>query len=186
MKIKKSICLEKKCLNCDNVFTNVRKSNGYYVGNIQFSKTKFCSTRCAALYSHPWGLTEEQRAKGIATRKKNGSYTSWNKGKKGFLSGVKHYNWKGGISIATHGTSNPEYREWRTSVFKRDNWKCKMFNKDCNGMLQAHHILRWSEYPELRYDINNGITLCIKHHPRKKNDEMQLTPYFRTLIDTTT
>jgi len=38
------------------------------------------------------------------------------------------------------------------------------------------------DYPELRYEVNNGITLCHFHHPRKINDEMKLSPYFQELI----
>lgn len=99
-----------------------------------------------------------------------------------FQSQEKHMNWKGGISKNVHSTKEPKYKEWRMKVFTRDNFKCKMFNEDCKGQLQAHHILRWSEFPMLRYDINNGITLCIAHHPRKKAEEKRLTPYFRELM----
>jgi hypothetical protein len=30
--------------------------------------------------------------------------------------------------------------------------------------IHAHHILEWSEYPDRRYDEDNGITLCLLHH----------------------
>ena len=76
------------------------------------------------------------------------------------------------------------YENWRSSVWKRDNWKCRMMNKDCNGRIEAHHILGWIEYPELRYEINNGITLCHAHHPRKRAEEKQLAPFFMGLIET--
>lgn len=74
------------------------------------------------------------------------------------------------------------YIEWRKQVWLRDNFKYKIANPDCNGRIEAHHILSWSQYPQLRYEVNNGITLCHFHHPRKRKDEMRLSPYFTSLI----
>lgn len=74
------------------------------------------------------------------------------------------------------------YFEWRRQVWARDNFKCLMKDSDCNGSIEAHHILRWIEYPELRYDVKNGITLCHKHHPRKKVDEVKMIPTYKELI----
>lgn len=48
--------------------------------------------------------------------------------------------------------------------------------------IEAHHILGWEEYPKLRYEVNNGITLCRAHHPRKRAEEKKLVPYFMGLI----
>ena len=93
-----------------------------------------------------------------------------------------HPNWKGGISKNVHSTKEPKYKEWRTSVFSRDNWKCKIADSNCKGQLQAHHILPWCDYPELRYEINNGITLCQAHHPRKRAEVKRLSPYFQDLV----
>lgn len=73
-------------------------------------------------------------------------------------------------------------KEWRKEVYKRDGWKCKIGNNDCRGHITAHHILPWRDYPELRYDINNGITLCFGHHPRKWREENRLSPYFQELL----
>lgn len=56
-----------------------------------------------------------------------------------------------------------EYKHWRDSVLKRDNFTCiKCGNK--YGELNAHHIKPFSTHPELRYDLENGITLCKKCH----------------------
>lgn len=74
------------------------------------------------------------------------------------------------------------YKEWRKSVRDRDGWLCKMANGDCLGKVVAHHILPWAKFPELRYELNNGITLCNFHHPRKREDEMRLSPYFQSLL----
>ena len=74
------------------------------------------------------------------------------------------------------------YFFWRKQVWSRDGWKCKINNKNCKGRLEAHHILGFTEYPELRYDINNGITLCHAHHPRKRAEEKRLVPVFKELV----
>lgn len=75
-----------------------------------------------------------------------------------------------------------KYRDWMFSIKKRDNWKCKINNSDCRGRLEAHHILNWVDYPELRYDINNGISLCHAHHPRGRANEKRLSPYLKGLV----
>lgn len=64
------------------------------------------------------------------------------------------------------------YKEWRTAVFKRDNYTCQECGiKSGNGKtieLNPHHIKAFTDYPELIFDVNNGKTLCIDCH--KKTD----------------
>ena len=74
------------------------------------------------------------------------------------------------------------YKEWRHQTKIRDKFKCKISNEDCVGRLEVHHILGWKEYPELRYEVNNGITLCHAHHPKKRAEEKLLIPEFQRLI----
>lgn len=75
-----------------------------------------------------------------------------------------------------------EYRRWRTAVFQRDNYKCKISNGSCGAKIEAHHILPWRDYRSLRFNPNNGITLCLAHHPRKRAEEKRLSPYFQSLV----
>lgn len=56
-----------------------------------------------------------------------------------------------------------EYKAWRSSVFKRDDFTCQRC-KVRGGYIMAHHVKPWSKFPELRYDINNGVTLCKTCH----------------------
>lgn len=80
--------------------------------------------------------------------------------------------------------NNPEYKQWRMAVWLRDNFKCKIANPDCKGRLEAHHILSWREFSELRYEINNGITLCHAHHPKVRAEEKRLQEAFQQLVMT--
>ena len=74
------------------------------------------------------------------------------------------------------------YKEWRKNVWLRDGFKCKIDNDDCFGRIEAHHILTWNQYTELRYEVNNGITLCHAHHPKKRAEEKRLIPVFQGLV----
>ena len=74
------------------------------------------------------------------------------------------------------------YNTWRREVYKRDGYTCRIHNEDCSGRLEAHHILGFTEHEDLRYNINNGITLCHFHHPRVREEEKRLSPYFMELV----
>lgn len=58
--------------------------------------------------------------------------------------------------------SSPEYIEWRKSVFERDNYTCQQCGSQRD--LQAHHEKQVVFYPELKYDVDNGKTLCKECH----------------------
>lgn len=75
-----------------------------------------------------------------------------------------------------------QYKLWMKQVKNRDKWKCRIGNEDCSGRLEAHHILPWSQSPELRYEVNNGISLCHYHHPRKREEEQRLAPTFQEMV----
>lgn len=84
--------------------------------------------------------------------------------------------------LTDEGKRSTAYNEWRKSVWLRDSYKCKIADENCEGKIEAHHILDWTNYPELRYQINNGITLCHAHHPRGRENEAKLSPYLQSLV----
>jgi len=72
--------------------------------------------------------------------------------------------WKGGISRAyKYGYHSSEYKQWHNEVFKRDDYTCQICNTR-GGYLHAHHIKGFSQYPDLRFIVSNGITLCKNCH----------------------
>lgn len=78
--------------------------------------------------------------------------------------GSKSYLWRGGITEANHKIRRSmEYRIWRSAVFMRDNFTCTECGER-GGKLNAHHIKPFSLYPELRFAIDNGKTMCITCH----------------------
>lgn len=80
----------------------------------------------------------------------------------------------------------PEYKQWRSDVFQRDNWICQTCGaKSQVGeriSLEAHHIKSFSQILEHNsigniweaqfckelWDTNNGVTLCTKCHQLTK------------------
>lgn len=106
--------------------------------------------------------------------------TTWNKGlvgtiseetrKKmsdaaiGRLTGERHHKWRGGVSKEyKEGYWSTQYKQWIKSVFERDGFACQKCGAK-GVVLNAHHKKQWAEFPELRFDIENGITYCLDCH----------------------
>lgn len=69
-----------------------------------------------------------------------------------------------------------QYKKWRKDVFVRDDYTCKKCGLK-GGRLNAHHIKEWAEFPELRFDIDNGITLCEPCHYATHGKEYRKKTY---------
>lgn len=109
----------------------------------------------------------------------------WRKAMKETMSGSNNPNWVADRTKLVKSEKKhlcTKYKNWMLSVKKRDSWKCRITNDDCKGRLESHHILNWIDYPELRYEINNGITLCHAHHPKGRAKEKQLAPFLQGLV----
>ena len=121
---------------------------------------KVCSFRCSKI-SHP--STHEQLKRAQITKWKDHVYKS-------------HQN-----DIA-RGKS--EYTEWRNHVFERDNYTCQKCGEHSgNGHaveLHPHHIKPFATNPLLRYDLDNGITLCKSCHRKEHNHVFIGRAPFRT------
>lgn len=98
--------------------------------------------------------------------------------------GDKCHSYKDGKSVQrAKNRLTSEYKRWRFDVYARDNFTCQKCGDDKGGNLIAHHIKPYCEYPELRLDINNGITLCnichdkIHYNPDSIRNKRRLTSW---------
>lgn len=135
---------------------------------------KFCSKLC---HSIKMSLLMTNREVSIETRKKISIFNTT-------LTGEKARRWIKDRSklVKRQERNDVAYKDWRRQVWLRDSFKCKIANPNCEGRIEAHHILSWRYYPELRYQVNNGITLCRAHHPRVRAEEKRLIPTFQELV----
>lgn len=83
--------------------------------------------------------------------------------------GKNHHSWKGGITTINEKIRKSiEYKIWRRAVYERDNYTCiwcgARSEKGKTVVLNADHIKPFALFPELRFAIDNGRTLCIDCH----------------------
>ncbi|MBI3980967.1 HNH endonuclease [Candidatus Microgenomates bacterium] len=98
------------------------------------------------------------------------------------MKNVKNNFWIDGRSAKNENIrKNLEYRLWRETVFKRDDWTC-VWCKQKGGELNADHIKPFSLFPELRFDINNGRTLCHNCHKKTSTYGNKVRNYKKTLL----
>lgn len=113
----------------------------------------YCSRQCCGIHKKGKNLSENHRdsLKGPRPHRRN----------------ENAYNYTGSTNARTLDMQRFEYKQWRKSVFERDDYTCQNC-KNKGGMLNADHIQPYSLHPNLRYDIGNGRTLCLECH--KKTD----------------
>lgn len=91
-------------------------------------------------------------------------------------SGENHYEYNPNLTLKEREirrlfVNDERIKQWRNSVFERDNYTCKCCGeKSSKGKivkLRAHHLNGYHWFKEGRFDIHNGITLCDKCHDNK-------------------
>ena len=141
--------IHKNCRECSKPFFT-------YKAQIDKGGGSYCCRKCFTDYfkknfkptlGKTWKHTEEYKKKLSISRlgKNNPMY------RHGEYSGKKR-----------RGLTQPQ-KEWRKSVFVRDKYTCQSCKK-VGGDLQAHHIVPWADSVKLRFDIDNGGTLCVRCH----------------------
>ena len=174
--------MKKNCLLCGSLM-----EKGYNESKSYWLSKKYCSRKCsdnAKIGGHPseevrirrnlsikehWKNHPELRQRIGRFHKEHPNSGMIKKGQRlspetefkiGQNVGEKGSGWRGGVTpknqIIRHSN---EYKLWRIAVFTRDDWTCQICNIK-GGKLNADHIKPFAYFPELRFDINNGRTLC--------------------------
>jgi len=126
----------------------------FFVNPSRKDTSKYCSQECYNKFtSHTrakgkhWKLSKE-------TRKKQGLHQV----------GEKNHQWNGGYFRGKY-IGIPQSKEFARRIFKRDKYACQICGDiGRKAKLNAHHLNSVDKYPKQAGDINNGITLCEKHH----------------------
>lgn len=79
--------------------------------------------------------------------------------------GENNPNWRGGVTRWDKKVrGSKQYREWKEACLNRDNHMCVICGSTEN--LHVHHIISFAKYPETRFNLGNGITLCERCHSK--------------------
>lgn len=86
----------------------------------------------------------------------------------------------------TKQRNSPEMQQWRKDVYARDDYTCQMCGDRADKRhpvcLNAHHIIKFSDSRQLRFDINNGITLCEQCHRSIRGKEKEYEDIFKNIL----
>lgn len=132
---------EKECVGCAKTFTWMETvKNGKRLPLTTWNARKYCTLECSRKYQSDY-----------------------------VLSGKDHPRWKNlpeeEKAYKQRDRSKKIYKDWRNAVFIRDDYTCQFCNKR-GGYIEADHIKGWSEFPELRFEVDNGRTLCRECHKK--------------------
>ena len=61
-------------------------------------------------------------------------------------------------------SDDPELRRWSIGVKISHGYVCRHCGELDRKLLDSHHIKPISKFPELKYDIDNGICYCLWCH----------------------
>lgn len=185
--VKDKSCTEGRrfeCKSCHNkkfnkgIGTGKNPNSGYKIGHKSYSykgmnKGKHFSPNTEFKKGViPWskGITLSNDIKSKISAKLTGRTLGkkvcekMSEGQKKRVSEGRHNNYKGGITPINHSARISTLAKWwRKECLARDNFTCQK-TKVSGGYLEVHHINNFAEFPELRFDVNNGITLSKDAH----------------------
>lgn len=152
---------KRNCAQCGKRYPrNVKFSN------LQWKQSKFCSRACQYIGKDMSNFVPPLRGK------KNPACT-----------GPLNHLWRGGITKENDKIRRSfAYKDWRRRVFERDDYTCQ----GCGvrgGKLNADHIRSFAWFPELRFELSNGRTLCVPCHRATPTygDPVKTKQYLETL-----
>jgi len=166
-----------KCDYCGKIFSKEYRSYLHSAASNGDCCSDCISIKCKKILLEKYGVTSIAQVPLASEHKKETflkhyGVTNYTKTQEYKLNNSKenHWNWHGGISGKLKLERNSyKYKEWREAVFQRDNYTCQCCGDKTGHNLEAHHIENFSDHNVLRFNVDNGITLCKKcHNPNQE------------------
>lgn len=176
-------------------------SASFYISQCFIGKRKYCSYKChneamvipkEKLNCHDCGKEYELHKSYLRVRKSRFCSKACQDNASMKIFGAASRNFKGNPKTLKRPRKGAQWKRWRKSVYKRDNYTCRMCgvvsDSNLSIPLHPHHIRQFAFYTELRFDIDNGVTVClpchksIPHYKNKDNcikNEAYLTSLFK-------
>lgn len=162
----RKISIHKNCIYCDKeiVVQNWNKD------------TKYCSVCCKGKddAAKILNLTctfckkEFERKDFKVYRNKSGNSFCSKSCADQFNKGSNHYEWKEHLHDKNIKLA---FKQWAVKIKERDGYTCQLCGETNKTILEAHHMKHKSKFPELQFDFNNGITLCLRCHALQHTDD---------------
>lgn len=122
------------------------------------SRARISAEKTGKKHPHHWWKFASEEKKAKFAKKFSGSASRL------YVDG----RWRERASERQAAFKTSAYKEWRRAVFSRDNYTCVLCGS-VGGELHADHIQSWRLYPDLRYSVDNGRTLCAPCHRKTPN-----------------
>ena len=160
--------VEKICGVCGDIFLS-----------LTCKKQKFCSIECYREYRRGLGLSKRGRYESVKCKYcgeyfevliclhrqfcSNKCKANWQKYN---LCGNNNPNWQGGKKpFSSRIKQTKRWKEWREAVFEQDVYTCQVCGQK-GKWIEPHHLKSKQAYPELVFQVENGVALCKECHRR--------------------
>lgn len=147
------------CMECGKVVDKPLSAKPVYCSRSCTNKSKERAKKISASVKAAW--TDDSKRSRMHKAIIERSQTDEWKSAPHFQRGSAHPKYKGNDRKRKE---RYDVKIWRQSVFQRDGFKCQQCGAKRD--LNAHHIKPWSEYPDLRLELSNGISLCETCHAK--------------------
>lgn len=74
-------------------------------------------------------------------------------------------------------------KETYNKVMQRDKGRCVMFNYECEGKIELHHVRYRSERKDLINEPNNCVCLCTFHHQLVHSNKKKYQPILLKMLE---
>lgn len=146
-----------------------QKCNKEFKRQLWNSDAKFCSWKCKVKNQSSDVVditctncsTIFHRKEHLITRNKSGNQFCSKECADKFNTGSNHYEWKEHLRDKHYKLA---LKQWALKIKERDEHTCQLCKDTNRDVIEAHHMKSRTKFPELQFDFNNGISLCLKCH----------------------